>query len=84
MHNNENLLNERSFVALRRARRPTAGRPSIFHAVTPNCRMALCAVEPGAGSTWADLPGDAVTCPACLKRLARLHPYRVLRQSVAR
>jgi hypothetical protein len=69
---------ERSFVALRRARRPTAGRSSVYHAVTPHCRMALCTAEPGAGSGWAEPPGKAVTCPACLKRLAKVQPYRVL------
>ena len=68
---------ERRFVALRRARRPTAGRLPVYHAVTPNCRIALCTVEPGAGSAWAEPPGEAVTCPACLKRLARMQPYRV-------
>ena len=63
---------ERSFVALRKARHPTAGHLPVYHAVTPHCRMTPCAVEPGAGSGWAELPAQAVTCPACLKRLARM------------
>ena len=62
----------RTFVALRKAGggpRPTG---TIYHAVTPNCRMALCAAEPGAGSGWAEPPAERVTCSACLRRLARL------------
>jgi hypothetical protein len=78
MIHNMTAAEERRFVALRRARRPTAGRSPVYHAVTPFCRMALCAVEPGAGSSWAEPPGAAVTCPACLKRLAKIQPYRVL------
>jgi hypothetical protein len=62
----------RSFVALRKARRATLGRAPVYHAVTPHCRMALCANEPGAASGWAEPPAEYVTCSECLRRLARL------------
>lgn len=62
----------RTFVALQKAGRSTRGRAAVFHAVTPNCRMSLCADEPGAGSSWAEQPAEAVTCPECLKRLSRI------------
>ena len=63
---------ERVFVALRRAK---GARSPVYHAVTPHCRMALCAIEPGAGSGWAEPPAEKVTCTPCLQRLARLsHP----------
>ena len=60
----------RNFVALRKAGR--SGRSPVYHAVTPYCRMALCADEPGAGSGWAEPPAQRVTCPNCLRRLTRL------------
>ncbi len=63
---------ERVFVALRKARPSSRGWSPVYHAVTPHCRMALCAAEPGAWSGWAEPPAEAVTCPACLKRLTRL------------
>jgi hypothetical protein len=44
----------------------------MYHAVTPNCRIALCATEPGAGSAWAEPPSDTVTCRICLMKLERL------------
>lgn len=66
------LRADRVFAARRKAGPPRPGRPPVFHAVTPNCRMALCADEPGAGSDWAGPAGPEVTCPACLRRLARL------------
>ncbi len=64
---------ERRFAALAKAgrRRARAGA-AVHHAVTPRARMALCAGEPGAGSGWAAEPGEAVTCPACLRRLQAL------------
>ena len=62
----------RVFVALCKAGRTQSGQVPVFHAVTPNCRPALCAAEPGAGSSWAEPPSDTVTCPMCLARLARL------------
>ena len=62
----------RVFVALHRAGRTPRGQTSVFHAVTPHCRPALCAAEPGAGSSWAEPPNDKVTCPVCLAQLARL------------
>jgi hypothetical protein len=62
----------RIFVALRKARGPTCGRGPVYHAVTPHCRMALCAEEPGAGSAWAEPPADRITCPECLRRLGRI------------
>ena len=58
---------DRAFVALRKAK----SRAALYHAVTPHCRMALCANEPGAGSGWAEPPAARVTCPECLRRLAR-------------
>lgn len=63
---------DRIFVALRKSGRGPWGRSSVFHAVTPHCRMALCADEPGAGSGWAEPPSEHVTCTVCLKRLALL------------
>ena len=62
----------RMFVALRKAGRIFQGTAPVYHAVTPYCRPALCAGEPGAGSGWAEPPSAEVTCPACLKRLKRL------------
>jgi hypothetical protein len=63
----------RAFVALRKdGPGYAAGRAPMYHAVTPHCRMALCATEPGAGSTWAEPPSGFVTCRACLRRLDRL------------
>ena len=68
----ENVLTvgDRAFVALRRAGRPN--RPPVYHAVTPNVRMALCTTEPGGRSGWAEPPAQAVSCAACLTRLERL------------
>jgi len=43
----------------------------VFHAVTPECRIALCGAEPGPRSGWGE-PADEVTCPACLTRLSRM------------
>ena len=62
----------RTFVALRKAGRSPRPTGTIYHAVTPDCRMALCAAEPGAGSGWAGPPAERVTCAICLRRLARL------------
>jgi hypothetical protein len=63
----------RIFVALRKDGPATAnGRPAMYHAVTPHCRMALCATEPGAASGWAEPPSEEVTCRICLEKLARL------------
>ena len=62
----------RIFVALRKAGRVSPERAPLYHAVTPHCRMALCASEPGAGSSWAEPPAEHVSCPECLRRLARL------------
>jgi hypothetical protein len=63
----------RIFVALRKdGPAMAAGRPAMYHAVTPHCRMALCATEPGAASAWAEPPSEAVTCRICLGKLQRL------------
>jgi len=63
----------RTFVALRKDGPPSIGRhPPRYHAVTPYCRIALCATEPGARSGWAEPPSANVTCSACLEKLARL------------
>ena len=49
--------NGRVFVALRKyGTRLSGGRPPIYHAVTPNCRIALCCDEPGSRSSWAEPP----------------------------
>ena len=67
----------RAFVALRKnGPTPPIGRSPLYHAVTPYCRVALCATEPGAGSGWAEPPSDAVNCPACLAKLLRLQNRR--------
>ena len=60
------------FVALRRSGHVQRAQTPVYHAVTPNCRMALCGVEPGAGSGWAEPPATSVTCPKCRDRLARM------------
>src|SRR3954453_18340170 len=62
----------RVFVALRKSGRSSPGRTVVFHAVTPHCRMSLCADEPGARSGWAEPPANNVTCRTCLRRLRRL------------
>jgi hypothetical protein len=62
----------RVFVALRKLGRVRNGVRPVYHAVTPNCRIALCSDEPGPRSGWAEPPADAVTCPMCLRRLERL------------
>ena len=62
----------RTFVARRKARGNGRDAKPIYHAITPGCRMALCSDEPGAGSDWAEPPGEGVICPMCLRRLARL------------
>jgi hypothetical protein len=62
----------RTFVALCKAGPRRTGRAPVYHAVTPQCRMALCAAEPGARYGWAELPAARFTCPQCLRRLARL------------
>jgi hypothetical protein len=66
------VVSGRTFVALRKAGRPRHGRAPVFHAVTPHLRMSLCGDEPGPGSAWAEPPAEQVTCPECLRRLARL------------
>ena len=63
-------VGDRVFVALRRGARTQ--HPPIYHAVTPNVRMALCTTEPGSRSGWAEPPAEAVTCEVCLTRLERL------------
>lgn len=63
------------FVALRKDG-PHRGRPAVYHAVTPHCRIALCNAEPGSRSGWAEPPASQVTCPACRARLARLRQRR--------
>ena len=70
MQMNAIIQSGRTFVALRKA--GGKARSPVYHAVTPNCRIALCADEPGAGSGWAEPPADKITCPNCLRRLARL------------
>ena len=74
MSHSQNVIvrGTRVFVALRKAGRTQSRQVPVFHAVTPNCRPALCAAEPGAGSSWAEPPSATVTCPMCLIRLARL------------
>jgi hypothetical protein len=67
----------RVFVALRKdGPAKAAGRSAMYHAVTPHCRMALCATEPGAASGWAEPPSERVTCPVCLAKLERLRTRR--------
>jgi hypothetical protein len=72
----------RAFVALRKDRPAfPVGRGPTYHAVTPHCRAALCATEPGAGSAWSEPPAGFVTCRACLRRLARLRATNLRRQA---
>ncbi len=66
------LRADRVFVALRKSGHVSNSRSPVFHAVTPYCRMSLCADEPGPGSGWAEPPAEHVTCAACLRRLDRL------------
>ena len=72
MLTNAIVRGERTFIARRKAGHVGTARRPLYHAVTPNCRMALCADEPGAGSDWAEPSAELVTCPLCLRRLARL------------
>ena len=72
MLDNVIIRSDRTFIALHKAGRVSNGRSHVYHAVTPHCRIALCSDEPGAGSGWAEPPGNGVTCPACLERLNRL------------
>jgi hypothetical protein len=60
------------FLALRKAGRRLEGCEAVYHAVTPYCRPALCATEPGSSSRWAEPPGEQITCPLCLQRLKQL------------
>jgi hypothetical protein len=68
----------RVFVALRKCGRIRDGLRPVYHAVTPHCRIALCSVEPGVRSGWAEPPAAQVTCPACLKRLRQLEPRSLM------
>jgi hypothetical protein len=46
------------------------GRGSVYHAVPAthyDTTKALCGASPRI--MWASRPGDAVTCPRCLKRM---------------
>jgi hypothetical protein len=61
----------RRFFALRRLG-PRSRGTQVFHAVSPHCRMALCSIEPGNKSGWAEPPAAEVTCSVCLQRLQRL------------
>lgn len=46
------------------------GHGRIYHAVKNS--VALCGAEPGRHSAgWSTYEGEAVTCPACLKKLER-------------
>jgi len=40
--------------------RPPPRGVSVFHAVAPHCRMALCSEEPGARAQWAEPSATAV------------------------
>src|ERR1700722_9381231 len=67
----------RTFVALRLQGRCRPGTQPVFHAVSPNCRMALCSAEPGTSSGWAEPPVAEVTCRVCIQRLERLAQHHV-------
>ena len=46
-----------------------------YHVVPPGSgwQKALCGTKPGeTGNGWSTDPTDTVTCPACLKRLAKI------------
>jgi hypothetical protein len=75
-------ISNRTFVALHKAGPRKPGRAPVYHAVTPQCRMALCAAEPGASTGWAEPPAAHVTCPECLRRLARLRSRDLAGQAV--
>jgi len=48
------------------------GRGVLYHAVLPNGRAALCRAKPGIRSAgWSSHHGEEVTCPRCLKIIAR-------------
>lgn len=73
-----------TFVPLRRAGRLREGerdKGSLWHAVPfvpglplivfgSSIRKALCGAQPAI--QWSSEPGDAVTCPACLRKLAKI------------
>ena len=47
---------------------------AVYHAVEirNGWDRALCGATPGdRGNGWAEYPGDAVTCPRCLKKLGQ-------------
>jgi hypothetical protein len=45
----------------------------VVHAVAPNRHAAVCGTAPGDRSAgWSEYPSLAVTCPKCLKKIARL------------
>jgi hypothetical protein len=67
----------RTFIALRRLGPRSRGTRPVFHAVSPHCRMALCSIEPGNSSGWAEPPAAEVTCSVCLQRLRRLEANAV-------
>ena len=78
MQNTINIFG-RTFVALRKSGRAKPGHSKVYHAVTPYCRPALCAAEPGAGSGWEEPPHHEVTCKECLKRLERIQQRQAAR-----
>jgi hypothetical protein len=47
------------------------GHGSLYHAVSNETGRALCGAKPGRHSAgWQSEPGEAVTCPRCLKKQA--------------
>jgi hypothetical protein len=47
-----------------------ADKGTVYHAKPCGSFAALCGTTPG--MDWAYEEGDAVTCPRCLKKLAKL------------
>ena len=48
------------------------GRGRLFHAVPRYSGTALCGATYGRRSAgWSQWPGDAVTCPRCLRKLSK-------------
>jgi hypothetical protein len=63
------------YAALRKTGSRRSGnesdKGSQFHAVPYNSNRAFCGTEPGDRSDWSVYPGNDVTCPRCLAKLAK-------------
>ena len=56
----------------RRSNGAERGKGPVYHAVPASSCRALCGTQPGDRSDWSSYTGDAVTCPRCVTKLAKL------------